>query len=325
MNKSRWVVFLTLLLTSLTISLALVNLYPGHLQRANALALPDAISYLPKDSNFVLYADLHKFFNSPAYVKFEQKQKPDYFKGLNEFIDKTGIDPRKDLATILVGAQVPGGPGAVLLKGNFDKAKILSVLEEAKKTTATYNYKGLDVVSFQEPSHGKMAALAFLDSGMLAIGDQKRVESYIDVKLGHTSSLYDNKEFMDLIGQASTGDMLWLVGAADSLLSQTPLMSNLKGKAPRVKNVIASVNLDQMISANIKGVCADERSAKDLGDLLRGGLAMARLSVGGNADVMSLLEGVRVDDGPDQVRLSVRIPLDLLDKLSTTPPSSFKF
>src|SRR5436305_1895312 len=91
-------------------------------------------------------------------------------KGLQDFISKTGFDPRNDVTEILAASTGnPAAPsGLILAKGNFDVSRLVAALP-AEASQQVQQYAGATLISSSEPNTPH--AVAFIGTSIAVAGD----------------------------------------------------------------------------------------------------------------------------------------------------------
>src|SRR4051812_25436451 len=109
---------------------------------AAPLRAAEADKYLPSDSQFVVAVNVHQLLESPVVKKYGlEKVKEGLQKDeAKEFMQRTGLDPMKDVNRFLVA----GNPSAsqqdrvlVIIHGKFDIAKIEATVDDELKKKPT--------------------------------------------------------------------------------------------------------------------------------------------------------------------------------------------
>jgi len=75
------------------------------------------------------------------------------------------------------------------------------------------------------------------------------------------------------------------------------------------------MRVDQDLHARATGNFADAEAARNLGDMGRGLIAVAKLQVASQPDMLHLLDGIQVRDSGASVVVNIDEPGDLLKKL----------
>src|SRR5881628_482214 len=106
MNRQKFVVTSTVVMLVLTGAVAGLGLYSIYGVKASIPGLPEAVSWLPADSQAVFGMNVQKFVASPIYAKFEEKHGKEIGENLGKFIDSTGVDPRRDLSYVIASGRI---------------------------------------------------------------------------------------------------------------------------------------------------------------------------------------------------------------------------
>lgn len=134
-----------------TLVLALGLLSLGACQKGGgpgAAKVQDILNLMPKDVAGVVFVDINK----AMAIEFVAKAlaEPENAKGLQEFIAKTGLDPRKDISYLAFGLTgkltggeegAPSGFGILNLK--YDKAALLAKMKENQAKIVEGEYEGI--------------------------------------------------------------------------------------------------------------------------------------------------------------------------------------
>lgn len=134
-----------------TLVLAVGLLSLGACQKGGgpgAAKAQDMLNLMPKDVAGVVFIDISK----AMAIEFVAKSlaEPKNAEGLQEFITKTGIDPRKDISYLALGltGNLSGGEGSSpsgfgILNLKYDKAALLAKMKENKAKITEGEYEGI--------------------------------------------------------------------------------------------------------------------------------------------------------------------------------------
>ncbi len=118
---------------------------PGASQAQDMLAL------MPQNVAGVLFIDVNRGMNTQFVT--DALAKPDAAKGLQEFITKSGLDPRKDIAYLALGmtGSLSGAPGAApsgfgIINLKYDKATLLAKMKENDAKFLEGEYEGVATI-----------------------------------------------------------------------------------------------------------------------------------------------------------------------------------
>jgi hypothetical protein len=308
-----------------------------------------ALSLLPKESSFVVVVDMQKV----AATEFYNKMKGDEerLKGYNEFVEKTGIVPERDIdrVAISVGEHMreKNRDAVALVFGRFDKEKIItSMKEEAAKEGAEViaeQYQGQElykVVEGEEKEEEKEGLeeseeteepeaqetkkkhnnedfrLAFLEEGLIAAGNVNYMKKLIDIYKGMGESIEQNEALMAIINEANQADMIWGAGLIPGELRSQAEEYPMSKSFAAIKSVVFSINLETDLDAFIKMKCDSPENAKNLTDAINGFIALGRIGASERPEYIELLDSIIVEGLDDMVSITMHVSKDLILQLS---------
>src|SRR5918998_6344416 len=209
----------------------LVAYYGGGFQPLSASAVPDAIRYVPADSTVVAYADIRAIMDSEFRMRLKQVLPMDE-RGQEEFQRHTGIDIERDVDYVVAAMSAlptAGHPtGMVVVRGRFNDAQLETLARE--HGAATEDYRGKRLVSLSKG--GGSGSLAFLEAGLVAVGESAAIKKAIDAQMNATT-ITTNTEMMDLVKDIDrANNNAWAVGRLDVLASQAKLPEQVARQIP---------------------------------------------------------------------------------------------
>src|SRR5512136_297791 len=154
MKHRSFVVASTVILFLVAGVVAGLALYSTVAVKASIPGLPEAVAYLPSDAQAVFGMNVKKFVESPVYARFEQKHGEQIGNDLSEFIEKTGVDPRRDIHYIVAAGKHGNHDdpsGIIIAEGNFNAAAITTFLS-TKAAPIKLDYEGATVLMVPEES-----------------------------------------------------------------------------------------------------------------------------------------------------------------------------
>jgi hypothetical protein len=317
MKHRRFVVVSTLIMLAIACAVVGLALYTSHSVRASVPSLPDALNNLPSDCQFVLGINVQKIVASPAYAKFHEKQSPQIGNDLAGFIEKTGVDPARDVS-YLVAAGRSGGKqvaGVAIVVGRFNKDGITAFIR-SKSTPVEMEYGGAPILMVPEgkgvaPSRG----IAFLNGKEIAVGDLESMKAVLDVRGKGNKSILVNPVMAPLINSIDSDAMLWFAGDAAGVLAKAPVSTPLGANLSSIRNIVGSFSITDAITGTITATAINADAATKLADVLRGFIALGQMAGDQNPDLKALLGGLAVSQDSAQIRVALNFPMDLLDKL----------
>jgi hypothetical protein len=322
MKRSRLVVIAAGSVLGLGLALALGALVLDP-ARAAVGPLPPEGLVLPADTRFVMGLDVHRFVQSPFYAKFaSQGGRPQAFTELEQ---KTGFNPERDVDQVLIAGRPDKGRqgGLVIVRGRFDRYKLSQAIESGGKQVTTKKHEGNPLYVFNE-GQASASAVAFLghDDDLLVMGSQASVEAAVSSHFQGGTPLKQNTALVSLLERVKPGSTFWMVGD-QSLLSQMPSTVPAPGggsggaqlQLPALKALMVTGELEPVVSVDVTGDAADAAGASQLADIVRGFVALASLQAAQKPELKGLQNAVSVTTEQASVRLSARLPYELLEAL----------
>jgi hypothetical protein len=313
----------------------LVAYYGGGFQALVASTGPTELSYVPADASVVAYADVKSIMHSELRQRFKQSgpmaMSPMGEDGQREFFEKTGIDLENDIDYIVAAAtSLPSGggtpPGGVIVaRGRFDIVKLEGLARE--HGAQVQEYKGKRLLTLHHGSsnveaaadgtvttqtHDKTGVLAFLEPGLVALGDLASVQRAIDAQLS-AHSITSNNEMMDLVTDIEQTSNAWAVGRFDLIASQAKLPDEIATKIPPVKWLAVAGHVNGGVSAQLRAEANDAQAAENLRGVLNGVISLAKLQGQNDPKLTSLVNSLQLSGNGTTVRLSFALPAELFE------------
>ena len=276
---------------------------------AATASIDDAsLRFLPPDTRSVAVIDVAALRNSPLMQDvFNRKDLlPAHWAVI---MAGTGFDPQRDLEKITV-AKIGPRDSLAVVQARFDKLKVEQYLKDHVRSEVEV-YLGQTL--YRE---GESAYVLFDNT---ALGGQARaVKKAIDqMQLPGSQPLHS-----DLIAAIQTieaGNQVWAVGD----LSVNDLSNvGVRGPAPALemlkslRNGTYQMRVDSGIHARGVGNFADAESAKNVSDLARGAIAIAKSQVAKRQpELLQALDGIEVTNSRATLTVRVEESGDLLKKL----------
>ena len=163
-------------------------------------------------------------------------------KGQEEFMAQTGIDIEHDI-DYLIGAMAnsaaPDSPksGLIVARGRFDIVRLEGLARDHGGTVEDYNGKRMVTAVPDATSHHPAMTIAFLEPGLVAVGESAAVKHAIDAQMS-AQSITSNNEMMELVSDIERTNNAWAVGRLDVLTSHAQLpdagcLSSRRGEVVR--------------------------------------------------------------------------------------------
>jgi hypothetical protein len=336
--RTRYFVIVSLLVLAVGVGAGLVAYYVGLSPRAFAQrAGTEELRYLPRDASVVAYADVHEVMTSELRQRLRhavpmQRQED----GQRQFQNETGINIETDIDRVVAclepDAARVSGAGMVLARGRFDEVKIEALMREHGAQVETYKNSRLIVADHIDIGHRKPAdggvvdnpnvgpprpdrfALSFIEPGLVAVGGISLVRHAIDLHRSGGDSAVTNDELMKQVRSLESGNA-WAVGRLDLLRSNAGFPKGVATQLPAIKWFSASGHVDGGLRGVVRAEAGDEEAAKNLRDVVRGFLALARLQAGSKPEFQGFLQSLELGGAGKTVALSFDVPAQLFDVL----------
>jgi hypothetical protein len=157
--------------------------------------------------------------------------------------------------------------------------------------------------------------LAFLEPGLVAIGDAAGVRKAIDANAS-AQTIRSNNEMMDLVADIERSNNAWAVGRFDLLQAQTKLPEQIARQIPPVKWFAAAGHINGGVSAQIRAEAKDEQAGENLRGVLNGVISLARLQGQNDPKLNPLIQSLQLTGTGKTVQLSFAIPAEIFELMA---------
>jgi hypothetical protein len=294
------------------LGIGLFAYYGGGFPALSASTGPTELAYVPADAAVIAYADVGAIMHSDFRRQMRHAM-PGQERGQADFERETGIDIERDIHYVVAAV----GPGEahqalVVARGNFNPVQLETVAVQHGGTADTYRDRRL--VSMAAGPDGKSATLAFLEPGLVAIGDSASVRRAIDARL-NASSVTDNTDIMALVSQIERGHNAWAVGRFDALASQGRLPEQVTSQLPPVSWFAAAGQINGGVSGLVRVEASDDEAAELLRRQVNGALAFGEMMSRSDARAAAALRSLNVTGTGRTVQLSFQLPAELFQMM----------
>ena len=226
----------------------------------------------------------------------------------------------------------------VLLHGRFDTARLESLATSHGGVVETIDGirvlrpnrdQAPDAVEAEPPApngdgrvtiarhrhSGPPPMVAFLESGLIALGEEPTIRAAIAHGASGGRSIRDNQDMVNLIGDLEGSSNVWAVGRMDALTANASLPEPLAQHLPAVKWFSASSHVGAGISGLLRAEARDDEAAKNLRDVLQGFLAMAKMHASQKPELAPIVQSLEVSGTGTTVALSFEVQPALVDAL----------
>ena len=330
MNKrTRYFVVGSVAIVTVGLCTGLVAFYNGGLTLMSSAQGPSELAYLPANATAVAYANVRDVMNSEFRQKLNQAIPTG--EGRDEFLKETGIDIERDIDTVVASMSAAEKEAVVLVRGRFNEGQIESLLRQG--TGDVEQYQGIRVVTgapkaqaMVDGADGSMPrdianpgeqtmSVAFLENGLLAIGQTAEVKRAIDSKVSG-QNVTTNGELMKYVNDIRGGQSAWAVGRMDAMKQQADIPEQVLQHIPAVQWVALTTQINGGVTGSIRADTLDDAAAENLRDVIRGGLAMGRLVSGQDQKFKMLLDSFQMSGTGKTVALTFSVSPEMVDVLA---------
>jgi hypothetical protein len=289
--------------------------------KAGTAKAEDMLGLLPVDVQGVIFVDV----NSAMATEFADKmvKEDENYQKYLEFVEKSGIDPQKDIYYVAVGiaGELEGEDqeGVAVVNMKYDPETILGLIKEKAAE------EGQEIQEEQYEGHtlykmwqdGEPVDFSFIDESNIVAGNEVHVKSVLDVLDKKKDNVFKNEELSAIIDKTNKDAMLW--GAIllppetmEKATAANPMMGALKS--------ISAIALyfdykNQMLTAEIMAMGPDADSNKQVAEALTGIKSFGAMAAGEKPEIGELLNAIQITSGEDHVKIFAEIPEELIKKL----------
>lgn len=278
------------------------------------------LTFLPDNASGVVtinFKEIAKIEMFDKIIKEAEAKNEDHpgetFKNYQDFVNKTGIDPKKDIhgvAIAVLGKLGAGEPdGVVVVNLNYDKDKMFAILKQEKVEFTEEMYKDIVILSVKEENEQNV--VAFINDSVVAMGKIDGVKKVIDLSKGEGRSIMDNAILKPYIEKFS-GMISFVVEFPEDAkkVHQTPMAQLDLSKA---EVILGEFNYGAgAYTGEIAMICPNEEGNNQLVTTVNGFKGMAAMM---GPEVGELVNKLNLTASADKVTLSFDIPQELLDRL----------
>jgi len=248
-----------------------------------AYAMPlnsSARSCIPADLLQLISVDYRSLKDSPTAMALKQQLMPDNIKQFEAALKTIGIDPDKDVDTLVFAsfrAGKQGVRGVGVASGPFNMKAVLKKMKLEHFTPKKYGS------SLLYPMDGGLQ-MSFLDDSSLLFGDPTGIRAALDTKDGQTLGLDTNGNMADMMTSVDSAPV-WSI--LDQQGTQNMMMSAM-GDAAKVadydslkKRMLGSrytMNFSSGVNFDLTVVTSDSMTAGTMSSLVKAGILYKKLN-----------------------------------------------
>jgi hypothetical protein len=284
----------------------------GVIATAASAADPQLLKLLMPDARVVSGFDVDRVKAAPFGQFFLSQLPAD--SGFDEMVAVTGFDPRRDIHEVVMASQadVEKKSGLIVVRGNFDTARITALIQASGKPLELY--KGIGILgTSNKGARGVAQGAAFLDHSVAVMGDLDSVRGAIDRSAGAGGP---GAELTDRIMRTSANQDAWMVSLAPvsafaPVLPDRNIRGALQGDLIKaIEQSSGGVRFGSVIEINGVLTARTAQDATSLADVLKFFMSMAQANApaGEAARFVGLIKNLTVNAEANAVKLSLAIP-----------------
>ncbi len=285
---------------------------------AGTLLLPAAdpalLSLVPAGVKTIAGIDADRAKNSAFGQKLMAQLREDG-KEFQEFLALTGFDPRRDIREVVVAGSEDRKNGLVLIRGNFDPARIKAAM--LAHGAAATQYQGVEVWTSGGKNRG--GAIAVLTSTLAVGGSDEMVKAALDRRAAAGTAL--PAALAARINDWSGRHDGWFVSSGP-LGPNAAKMGTLNGAAnfsvDSILEAAAGVRFHTDIDVAAETLMRSAQDAVALADVVRFLASMVRMNAGQKGvdeSALKVLDTLQVTTAGSVTRISLTVPEQILEQI----------
>lgn len=294
--------------------------------KAGTAKAEDLLNLIPADVQGVIFVDVNRAMATEVANKMIQEN--ENYQKYQEFVEKSGIDPQKDIYYLAAGiaGELEGEnqEGVAVINMKYDPETVLGLIKEKAaedgQEIQEEEYEGHTLYKTWE--EGKPMEFSFIDESNIVAGNEIHVKSVLDVLDKKKDNVFKNEALSAIIKKTNKDAMLWgaILIPADTMekaASANPMMGALKSI-----NAIALYfdYKNQIIIAEILAMGPDADSNRQVAEALTGIKSFGAMAAGEKPEIGELLNAIQISSGEDHVKIYAEIPEELIQKLKPEKP-----
>ncbi|MEN8152559.1 MAG: hypothetical protein ABFR75_00925 [Acidobacteriota bacterium] len=255
----------------------------------------------------------------------EIRKKMDMFENYQDFVNKTGIDPKKDIGgAVFVFFNEMDSKNqdfSILANISVNKEKILPIIKEKSKESSEQEYKGLTIYTFKEDK-GKEGGLVFMSDNIAAAGTITGLKKIVDLSKGSGENIYSNKRMIDYMEKAGTSSIMSFVFDFPQKMKGKTGNGMFSADLSKAEALYGNVNYEgNSWTGNVILVSHNDEGNKQLATTINSFKGLGAMA---GPEVAELVNNIDISSTAESLKLSFTISSDLLEKLKTKAEQKVK-
>lgn len=322
--------FLMLSITVLVSTLLMISACGGEKAPAGEGGEMTLFSLLPDNAagvfsvNFKKMAQLDFFDKMLKEAEKEETKKPgELFENYQDFVDKTGIDPKKDINGMAFGLYGEFGakePDTVFLVNlNYTQAPLLTIIKEKAPGYTEETYEGVSVHKFKDEK-GKDMAISFLTENIIAAGRPDLLMKVIDLHKGKGQGITANETMKPHFNKIKAGAIATFILGFPQEAKKVHDLGMFKLDLTKAEAVVGYIDhAGTTWTGEIKMISPNKEANQQLVDTLNGFKMMAG---GLGPEVEEVVKNLDLKASAEYVKLEITVTEELMEKLRNKIPGT---
>jgi len=313
---------LTLLLSTLLVLSGCGDKGPGGEMTEDQAEL---LSLLPDNAAGIFLVNFKKFTRMKFFdqmIKEAEEKKIDEpgaaFKGYQDFIDKTGIDPKKDIYSMAFAIYGKIGPMAgepdvaAVINLNYNKNSIMGLIKENAPEFAEDTYNGVAIFEGKDKK-GKDMAFSFIGEKTMAAGTPYLLKQVIDISKTGGQGVMGNAKMKPYLGELKPGAIMSFVIDFPEEAKKAQEGGMFKMDLSKAEVVLGYVDYSGSAwDGEIALISHNEEGNKQMVSTLN---AFKMMGGALGPEVEELISNLDISASADSVKIKLSISDELLEKL----------
>ena len=294
-TRTRYFVIASLLVLTVGLGTGLLAYYVGFPTSAfSQQGGPDELQFVPADASLVAYADVQRHHDLGPPPESSAPLLPTKEDGQQEFQNQTGINIETDIDRVVASvapsrrgrrqpARVGDGPGARPVRRGEDRGADARARRRRSRNTRASGWSSAAATTASRRCRWPSSSRGWSRSAAPLL-----VHQAVDLTTAAPASS-PTTQMMNLVRDLDSGNA-WAAGRFDVLAAQAPIPAGVRDRLPPVTWFSATARVDGGLSAVVRAETSDEESANSLRDVVRGGMALAKLQAGSPARIPGLIQ-----------------------------------
>jgi len=295
---------------------------------AGQLGSEGTLALVPEGAVMLLAFDFQQFADLALFDKmlkddWQKNSGPgQVFANYQDFVQKTGIDLKKDVYSVVAGVygELSGDNSQMLGMVNlkYDKDKLLGLLRQNNVIVAEDNYRGLGLYTLKGDDDKKIVRLVFLNANSIAMGTEAQVKQAVDLAQGSGKSVLKNAAMMKYVDKLKKDSMFWLaIGNIPDKIKNAPAGGMMPVDLSKAEAFIGYLDYKgKTFSGEFQLISNNEQGNKQIVEMLNGLKALGAMGSAKEPELGQLLNGIQLSSSAEAIKLAFSLSEELMNKLS---------